>query len=311
MKKIMIFTLLICMQEGIAQSFIDMESKWIETEETAAPLPFMNSGRFFRISEVVGDTMINGLFYHQLITHTDEYELSAQGDTVDVFSYFNPWFLRENANRFYKLRPGDAGEKLLFDFNLSLGDTAYVNESYAGIWVVAGLYETEVNGRMVPSCRLVNEGEPDTLLVYQGVGSSTGFYDGIKPRCCEGEPVASSSLDCFGNMDGIHAFNEWADYCEAEIVSAKVRSRTEGLFSLSPNPASEVVYLQFGTMPGPPAEVRIYDRLGRVVFAQSIKEAGQYRRLEVPVAGWPPGVYVAEVRSAGQLSVEKFVVGTG
>jgi len=78
--------------------------------------------------------------------------------------------------------------------------------------------------------------------------------------------------------------------------------------SLFPNPASQVVYLQFGTMPGPPAEVRIYDRLGRVAYAQSIKEAGLPRRLEVPVAGWPPGVYVVEVCSAGQVSVKKFII---
>ncbi len=82
----------------------------------------------------------------------------------------------------------------------------------------------------------------------------------------------------------------------------------KGLFSLFPNPASAVVFLQFGAMPGPTAEVRMYDIMGRAVYTQSVKEAGQYRRLEVPVAGWPPGVYVAEVRSAGQVSVEKFVI---
>lgn len=54
--------------------------------------------------------------------------------------------------------------------------------------------------------------------------------------------------------------------------------------------------------------MRIYDRLGRPVYTQSVKEAGQYRRLEVPVAGWRPGVYVAEVRSAGRLSMWKFII---
>lgn len=119
-----------------AQNYLDLHTQWVETEAAEPLFEGMNKGHYFRLTEVIGDTVIGGTAYYQVNTRFDEYEVTLEGDTVDAFSYDNRWFLREQEGRLYKITPSNHDERLLFDFNLSIGDTAYINENYNGAWVV-------------------------------------------------------------------------------------------------------------------------------------------------------------------------------
>lgn len=123
----------------------------------------------------------------------------------------------------------------------------------------------------------------------------------------------------FGHIDG-QRFNGIAKWVGGDFTAnCGAINRTHAVvaesISIFPNPVSEVVYLQFDAPPGSsttdphgPVEVCIYAIMGRQAYSKTIREASLAQRLEVPVAGWPPGVYMVEVRSAGQISVQKFVV---
>jgi len=180
---------------------------------------------------------------------------------------------------------------------------------------------------------------PNGAIIHDPIVSNAGNYfsyvtKALVPFPAEGYafPEATDSLVCCIFWDrpveagkyafGIRAYSyRWSDDSlfgtttrlmvidvDSSMIVSGLEIWGEEPFNIFPNPASQVVYLQFGAWPGPPAEVRIYDRLGRVAYVQTVKEAGRPRRLEVPVAGWPPGVYVAEVRTAGQVSVKKFII---
>ncbi|MCB9298343.1 MAG: T9SS type A sorting domain-containing protein [Lewinellaceae bacterium] len=99
------------------------------------------------------------------------------------------------------------------------------------------------------------------------------------------------------------------DIDESMLVSA-APPFIDGILSIFPNPVSEVVYVHFDARFAPQADVQIYDMFGRKAYSGTLDGAGSGRRLAIPVAGWPPGMYVAEVRSGEQVSTRKFVVRT-
>ena len=79
------------------------------------------------------------------------------------------------------------------------------------------------------------------------------------------------------------------------------------LFSVYPNPASEVIHIQCST-PGEPAEIHIHDITGKKWFVQNISKSARVESLEVDVRDWPPGVYLVSLVCGGQRVVRKFTV---
>ncbi|MCB9266483.1 MAG: T9SS type A sorting domain-containing protein [Lewinellaceae bacterium] len=181
---------------------------------------------------------------------------------------------------------------------------------------------------------------PDGAIIHDPTVSNAGNYfsfivEALVPFPAEGYtfPEATDSLTCCITWDrpvapgkyafGIRAysyrrsdgsfFGTTTRLMTIDVDSSMIISGLElwqeELFDVFPNPASEVLYVQFQTFPGPQASVHIYDVMGRKVYSGKWKEAMPGGRLEVPVAGWAPGVYVVEVRLGGRVSVRKFVVG--
>ncbi|MCB0572214.1 MAG: hypothetical protein KDC66_20750 [Phaeodactylibacter sp.] len=220
MKSSLLLSLLLLSCFTQAQSYLDHSTQWVETEEAEPLFEGMNKGRYFRLTQLTGDTVIDGTAYYQAVTHFDEYEVTVQGDTVDAFSYDNHWFLREQDGRFYKITPSNHDERLLFDFNLNVGDTAYINENYHGAWVVQDIAFMPVGGSMRKAFHLARENEPEGFFLIEGVGTSRGFFSGATPPCCNGEPLHESVLNCYANSNGVFVLQELPGYCEEEAVSA-------------------------------------------------------------------------------------------
>jgi len=67
--------------------------------------------------------------------------------------------------------------------------------------------------------------------------------------------------------------------------------QTARLFSINPNPASEVVTLKNDWNP---VQVEFIDLLGRIVW---VKKLDGFATTQVDVSGWPAGIYTACWRS--------------
>jgi len=182
---------------------------------------------------------------------------------------------------------------------------------------------------------------PNGAIIHDPTVSNTGNYfsyiiEALVPFPAEGYtfPEATDSLVCCITWDrplapgkyafGIRAysyrrtddsfFGTTTRLMTIDVDSSMIVSGLEiwekESFSIFPNPASEVVYLQFDDLPGLQADVYVYDLMGRVAYTNTLQKASPARRLEIPIAGWPPGMYVVEVRSGRQVNVRKFVAET-
>ena len=298
---LLLFLLLSCFIQ--AQTYLDAHTQWVETEKAEPLFQGMNGGNYFRLSEIIGDTVINDQSYYQVNTRFDEYEVNMEGDTVDAFSYDNRWFLREQGGRFYKITPTNHDERLLFDFNLSIGDTAYINENYNGAWVVQDVAFMPIGGSMHKAFHLAKSNEPEGFFLIEGVGSSRGFFSGATPPCCNGEPLHESVLNCYSNSEGLFVVEELPGYCEAELVSAAGRQAQYGI-RVFPNLIREEKVL---TVDGLPAAGKPIYRLASL-GGKGVR-SGSIEGNRIDVSGLPAGVYYLSIMdSQGNfLHTEKVV----
>jgi hypothetical protein len=77
--------------------------------------------------------------------------------------------------------------------------------------------------------------------------------------------------------------------------------------SLYPNPASEAVYLSFGEPLASPAELRVFSLAGQEAYRAALPGGLAGQAWEIPVAGWPAGVYVVRVIAGGRSWVERVI----
>jgi len=96
------------------------------------------------------------------------------------------------------------------------------------------------------------------------------------------------------------------DVSEEMIVSAP-EQWVDGLVSVYPNPATDLLHLQLGGFHAP-VQVRIFDALGRQVYETQADAAAQVETLRIPVATWPPGVYSVQLTSGGKVLTRQVVV---
>lgn len=90
-------------------------------------------------------------------------------------------------------------------------------------------------------------------------------------------------------------------YSSLRIAQNPFRS----LASISPNPASESINIQLPAGPASqPVAIAVSDLTGRQVYSRLISSD----KIRISVADWPAGVYLLQLRSAGQALTQKIVV---
>jgi len=94
---------------------------------------------------------------------------------------------------------------------------------------------------------------------------------------------------------------------ESFIVSSTHPDVFQGLISLYPNPATDLLHLQLGGFHAP-VQVRIFDALGREVYETQVAAASQVETLRIPVAAWPQGVYNVQIVSEGKVLTRQVAV---
>ncbi|MCC6461215.1 MAG: T9SS type A sorting domain-containing protein [Saprospiraceae bacterium] len=74
-----------------------------------------------------------------------------------------------------------------------------------------------------------------------------------------------------------------------------------------PNPASSELTLAFSSLKGQDAELRLSNVSGQVVRTQTVSAIAGPNALRVPVQDLTPGLYLLQLRSAGQVQTVKVV----
>jgi hypothetical protein len=88
------------------------------------------------------------------------------------------------------------------------------------------------------------------------------------------------------------------------------RATTNRIVTLSPQPASDVVTVQYHLAHSSPVVISIVDMLGaeRLSAAQGLLQAAGERRVELPLQNLPNGMYRVIVRSAAHTQALPLVI---
>jgi hypothetical protein len=182
----------------------------------------------------------------------------------------------------------------LYDFSLSMGDTAYFdNYMYNGYVMVAAVDTVTIEGHQRRRLILADEWGNPTDDWLEGIGSLQGLLRPlwVTPLGCG--PVWYHY--CAEYMDELAVPYTW---CTDIVMPVEQMEQPAGI-KVYPNPASATVTIE--RTAGNTQPYRLIDLQGRVVASGDLRE----QLCSVDLSGIPPGMYVLEVdRSILKLVVE-------
>ncbi|MCO6487635.1 MAG: T9SS type A sorting domain-containing protein, partial [Phaeodactylibacter sp.] len=92
------------------------------------------------------------------------------------------------------------------------------------------------------------------------------------------------------------------------LVNAEDRpAKPAPALRLFPNPATEVLHLEFDGFPTGLARLSIRSSTGRLVWRESLSLPGGKARHRIDLAGWPPGVYFVAVQAGENIQSRRLV----
>ncbi|MBP6680265.1 MAG: T9SS type A sorting domain-containing protein [Saprospiraceae bacterium] len=300
---ILLFMFLANLCQGQTPNFFADGSRWVyHTHESSEP------GQYFVHSSdeqiiIHGDTLIGALEYFKLYTtrhNIQEVFLDYPvPHTLKIHSYdsIGPAFLRYDTlvKRVYYLPGIDSTERLIYDFNLQVGDTIPMHSSYFTSTVIRSIDTITIFGVQVK--RFLFD-FPDNSFDYfnfivEGMGGSNGLtYFQPLYGWVSGE-IYSTNINCFQYQDSIYA--PYDGECPfIDFISAVEPISENHTLSISPNPTQGLFTVTISEELLN-ATCAIVDCLGRVTHIFKLTELNTTAQL------CSPGLYFWRIEHDGHV----------
>ncbi len=249
---------------------------------------------------------------------------SSEGDTVSydnhIYSYVyyecgciseTPvgMYREEEGKTYFRGRPdhptNNGEEYLIYDWNLSIGDTVFVQSGEAdnGL-VLKSIGDAILNGETRRQFNFTYLSKPDsTELWIEGMGSELGFpFSGtkLKPASPFGFQEHTEML-CFHEADDLLWQNPRYDTCLINFGSLVPESMGENKVTVFPNPTKKDLSLRF--VDAMERSIDIYDSMGRKVLSLETAE----QQVQVGFENQPSGVYFIKVKSGEGTAMLKCI----
>jgi hypothetical protein len=133
---------------------------------------------------------------------------------------------------------------------------------------------------------------------YKTIGSVAEF-GGLEP----GGPLGSG-----GNQAGYMA--EMLNFFGVNFTWTGVENQNmeDGQMTVSPNPATNVVNVQFNEPSAKKVEVKIYDVTGRVVLNEAVRVHQGNNKITLDVSSLSNGFYTMDIVKDGSVSTQKLII---
>jgi hypothetical protein len=284
MKNLVIFFVLCIACSINAQNLLDEKNLWMNVHK---PLNFDVYYEFF---DIQGDTVIGAKAYKKL--YSRYYEPGSEREYI--------YGIREDSTqKIYFVLRGDEEERLLYDFNLQLGDTFLIC-NHIDIYVTSIDTVSMLNGELRK--RIQFEPGPETWI--EGIGSLDGIVADGGFYYCNTTGEEHEFLNCF-TVDGEVLYHpEWSIYPCVDGTTAYHGPESIS-FQLHPNPFNNTATL---VLPDTQlsGELFIYNLQGKLVDHEVIE--AQYTTIYR--GALPDGIYVYQLLSRqGQMFVKKVLMG--
>lgn len=250
-----------------------------------------------------GDTLIDSLLYMQIFKKGQGYfdwQAPFQNPgCIGTYTYIDTvahYFVRSDSRVVMIRQPGDSMERLLYDFNLAIGDTLPISfNNYFRDIVVSGIDSVITpNGYMK---RFALSGATWSQYLIEGIGHSRGLTEPLKaPLEC------AFTLNCYGTNDSSFYPAAGAG-CTIAIGIAKYPQKIA--LSVFPNPFSSSTTFQFDASLRN-TELKMYNIYGQ---STSIKVAQPNGKIVLQKEMLNSGVYFYEFLHEHQVKASgKFIV---
>lgn len=263
------------------------------------PGPFINPvlQDFLYTYEMNGDTAINGLTYHKMYYSGSGHEYCSMGGTLNVWNFFNNeykgGFRQDTALRqVFFILANETSECLLYDFNLSVGDTFVSGCSWPGDCAEVISIDSVLTGSHYRKRFNLNTNPPYSLI--EGIGSTSGLFEPLCPFEYFGE------LKCF-SQDGQILYANGPGVCN-NYAGFQIADHSVS-FTAHPNPFHHSL------------NVNVFDDLkdGQWVLLNSMgmvirQDKINNRNFNIHNEHYAPGLYFLQIFKDGQLSGVRQIV---
>ena len=195
--------------------------------------------------------------------------------------------------------PGE-DEGILYDFNLDIGDTAYIINMFCthdSVQVIVENIDTAEYFGIDRRQWHLNGSIRSEEMWIEGIGSNMGILHSMYYHCIV---CPAWDLMCFQQGDQL-LYSLYSSY-DCYVVNID-EDEFEEIIEIFPNPASdkfEVRSSAFGI-----EMIRIYDMLGRQVLE---KECDRSMQLTIDCSAYEPGLYHCQIKLPNQLITSKLII---
>lgn len=236
--------LLLFVNVSIAQNanFFTDGSRWVyHTYESSEPQQKQIHSSLEQ-DIIHGDTSISGLTYAKLY-RTLHHTVDVFGHNYDLgYDSIGPSFLRYDTidKRVYYLPHIDSTERMIYNFNLQVGDTTPMQSIYFPMTVVYAIDTISFFG--LPAKRFFldigDQGWPPSIFIIEGVGGGNGLTSFQPEFAVLGGGIYMTRFSCFQYMDSIFSPNN--EGCPfLDFISSAAPVLEELTVTVSPNPSAD------------------------------------------------------------------------
>jgi hypothetical protein len=274
---------------GIAQEIVDPNKLWSCMEEHCQPWGSTYSTDFLRFEE---DTIIDGFTYKKVWISEDE--------NYQIWDFYGAFIREENKRVYYRQMFGLEG--LIYDFNISLGDSVTVNNPRAAGEITLFLEEIDsvlTDFGYLERWILKSESYPNSEYWIRGIGSQTG--------------VINSSSGIFGGLCGLYTLlcqkeNDELVYINTDYESCYLYVTVQE--DIEEDQSKVIVSFDNSTRE---VHINLIDELDRSVYISDIRGniiatfETHNKIIRHNMTGYTNGVYIVVIVSNEKYSARKFL----
>ena len=222
-----------------------------------------------------GDTILDGIFYHQLWSRGD-----GQSDSGSIpYGENLRYFVRQDSTKIFVRSTFNSSEELAVDYGYEVGDTIE-ETTYNALYensIVLSIDSIEINGNQHRVFQLSTGDE-----MIEGIGSLGGLF--IHPI----GPIVngSSSLKCYFQNEEFFYSPEGTETCDFSVGIYEKENINE--VSIYPNPTNSKI--QFDS-DGEISQFTIYDLTGEVIYTENNLSSN----FVLDIQSWTKGLYLTEL----------------
>ncbi len=266
-----------------AQNFVSEDNLW---HVKNAGFPDFFTTEIFKIE---GDSVVNLIQYKKIWFTYD----SA------LINWTYEGLIREDSNVVYFIPP-DCSEGILYDFNLEIGDTAFIKNRFCQdteVQVIVYNIDT-IDYFGIQRKRWLIDNSFNEYWI-DGIGSQCGPLHSKYYSCII---CPSWDLLCFHKNETLLYIKTGETECYQASVGLEEASKIENII-IYPNPAKSELFIEFQDLIDEEYTIEIYSISGQLQFIQR----GIKKNITIDISKLPQGLSFVRVRDKKQTFISKFI----